>query len=366
MKNRIGLLLLLSLSLVSCIFVQKGVVPSPPGTAMKPLVAPSVSPTPSLSPSGTPSITPVLTLDPNQVVDIVQAGQVPIDKRSIEPLCLRWEDTDGDGNPEWVGVYLRPGDPPQLEGFVLDGQSWHELKAAEAEQHGLGEYPTCELQLADLNLDGMVEIAVWGHAETTVNLLHLFVWHESRYEVIASFQGDAGLEVADVNSDLRQEIIVRHNAGDGLAWETIHTWNGTGYAWTWERYCWLHADHPHVYLSDDPVHTVISFYLALNDRDLQAAYGLLETEARAAQPYQEWARTFDTTLEVEVGSVHEIERTGTRATVTAQVRSYDNLDGYVIGRLWSVIWTTVREDETWRLHSATSEELTQWETPYFR
>jgi hypothetical protein len=330
------------------------------------MVTPTVAPTPSRLPSPTPPITPALTLNPERVTHIGNEGQVGIDRRGIDPLCLRWEDTDGDANPEWLGVYLRSGDPPQLEGFVLDGPTWYELRAVEAEQHGLGEYSTCQLELDDINLDGKVEIAIWGHAGTTIDLLHLFVWRGSRYEEIGSFQGDAGLELVDVNNDLGQEIIVRHNAGDGLAWETIHAWNGTDYVWTWERYRWLHADHPYVYLSDSPVHTAISFYLALNDRDLRAAYGLLGAEDKAAQPYREWAEAFHTTLGVEVGSVHEIEREGNKATVTAQVRSYDNFDGYIIGRLWDVTWLMVRENGTWRLDRATNEQLSQWEAPYFQ
>jgi hypothetical protein len=51
----------------------------------------------------------------------------------IEPLCLRWEDTDGDGGPEWVGLYLRPGEPSQLTAFVLDGEQWYDLQPLKKE-----------------------------------------------------------------------------------------------------------------------------------------------------------------------------------------------------------------------------------------
>ena len=88
-------------------------------------------------------------------------------------------------------------------------------------------------------------------------------------------------------------------------------------------------------------------------------------ESRSSQPYQAWAAGFDTTLAVEAGSVHQSGRTGDSATVTAQVRSYDNLDGYVVGRLWDTTWAVVREEGTWRLQSATSEELERWEAPYY-
>ena len=367
MKHWIRLPLLLATVLTSCTSAVTTQEPSP--TAKKPTPterADTDTPVPSLSPEQGPSIATVPTLDPGDVADIVKAGQTSVEEQGADPLCLRWHDTDQDGDREWVGVYLHPGEPSGLEAFVLDGQTWHELKAVEAERHGLGEYPTCQLEVSDINADGKVEIAVWGHAETSVALLHAFVWQGSHYQEIASFQADAGLELADVNNDLIQEVIVGHNVGHGLAWETIHSWDGTDYVWSWERYRWLHADYPHTYLSDDPMHSVISFYLALDDRDLPSAYRLLGGEARASQPYQSWAAGFNTTLGVEVGSVHEIERTGTSATVTAQVRSYDNTDGYIIGRLWDVTWLVVREDGSWRLDSARQETLNQWEAPYFQ
>jgi hypothetical protein len=366
-KCWIGLPLFFAVVLTSCTSVIRTQNPSPTvtgPTATKQIL--TVTPVPSPPPEQVPSVTTVPTLDPNQVADIAKEGQISAEAHSVEPLCLRWEDTDQDGKREWLGVYLRPGEPSGLEGFVLDEQNWHELRAVEAEKYGLGEYPTCQLEVGDINADGRVEIVVWGHAEATVDLLHVFVWRGSDYQEIASFQGDAGLELKDVNNDLIQEVIVGHNAGNGLAWETIHRWNGTDYVWSWERYRWLHADHPHAYLSDDPTHSVISFYLALDDRDLPGAYGLLGSEARASQPYQSWAAGFNTTLGVEVGSVLEIDRTETSAGVTAQVRSYDNVDGYIIGRLWDVTWLLVREDGSWRLDSARQDELSQWEAPYFR
>lgn len=365
----------IGLSLVSLVFVTScaswlgtdktsATLKDPTVTSQRPTTA--FTPVPSLLPDRTPSARPNPTLGPEDVADVVKAGQVSLEQRSVDPICLRWEDTDQDGDREWVGVYLRPGDPSRLEGFVLDGQVWHELRAGEAERYGFGEYPTCELDVNDTNVDGKVEITIWGHAETSIDLLHIFAWGGSGYDEIASFQGDAGLELADVNNDLIQEIIVRHNAGDGLAWETIHKWDGTNYVWNWERYRWLHADYPHAYLSTDPTHSVISFYLALNDRDLHGAYELLAPEARVTQPYETWARGFDTTLGVEVGSVLEVERTESRATVTAQVRSYDNIDGYIMGQLWDITWSVIREDGVWLLDSARQQELSRWEAPYFQ
>lgn len=369
MKLWIRLWFPLTVFLASCTSVFS--IHRPPPTATSPtatrqIATITITLVPSPSPEPMPSIAPVQMLDPKNVAETVRVGRSAIDERSVDPICLRWEDTDQDGNREWLGVYLHPGDPSQLEGFVLDEHTWHELKAVETERYGLGEYPECQLEVRDVNIDGKVEIVFWGRADTALDLLHVFAWHESRYQEIASFQGEAGVELTDVNNDLIQEIIVRRDAGDGLAWETIHRWDGKDYVWNWERYGWLHADYPHAYLSDEPTHSVISFYLALDDRNLPGAYGLLSTEAKASEPYQTWAAGFNTTLGVEVGSVLEIERAGSGATVTAQVRSHDNIDGYVIGRLWDVTWLVIKEDGSWRLDSATQEELNQWEAPYFQ
>jgi hypothetical protein len=226
-------------------------------------------------------------------------------------------------------------------------------------------HPVCQIDVHDINNDGRAEILIYGHAESNVHLLHIFVWGDISYQLVASFQGDAGLHLEDLDGELSKEIVVRHHAGDGLAWEAIHTWDGANYGWTWERYAWLYPDRPHTYPVHNPEHLVISFYLALDSRDLPGAHALLSSDARSSQPYETWAAGFDTTLAVEVGSVHQTAQTGNTVTVTAQVRSYDNLDGYVVGRLWDINWTVVRENQSWRLRDATTEKLDEWEAPYF-
>jgi len=326
---------------------------------------PSKTPKPPSVPTPIPSATPAPTLNRTAVAETIEAGQASLASREIDPLCLRREDTDDDELPEWVGLYMRPAEPPQLQGFVLDGETWHLIRAPAEDKHGLGTSPTCELEVGDVNADGRTELLVWGHAAGDVDLLHVFVWGGGRYDLLASFRGDAGIEMVEVNGALPAEIVARYDAGAGLAWEQIHSWDGTHYGWTWERYTWLYADHPHAYRTDDPTRAVISFYLALNDRDLPGAYRLLSTAVEASQPYQSWAAGFDTMLAVEVGAVHQTRRAGDAATVNAQVRSYDNLDGYVVGRLWDVTWTLVREEGAWQLQHAANEQLDRWEAAYF-
>ena len=338
---------------------------APAATTAHPTPTASATPLPTDTPAPTSSATPAPTLDPDDVAAITEAGQALLAGRGLDPLCLRWEDTDDDGEPEWVGLHLQPGDPPRLEGFVADGEAWHQLRAPTDEGHGLGRYPTCELAVEDVNADGSTEILIYGHAKDNADLLHIFVWRAPTYDLLASFHGNAGIEIQDIDGNLSPEILARHAAGDGLAWEAVHTWDGAHYAWTWERYTWLHADYPHAYPTDTPEHAVISFYLALDGRDLPGAHQLFSAEARASEPYETWAAGFDTMLAAEVGSVQEMDRSENTAMVTAQVRAYDNLEGYVVGRLWDVTWSLVREEDSWRLAGSSNEQLARWEAPYF-
>jgi hypothetical protein len=300
------------------------------------------------------------------VGEVVASGQTGLAVAGTEPLCLRWEDTDADGAAEWVGLYFQPGEPPQLRAFVLDGETWHDLSALEKEKHGLGRYPTCELEVRDVNGDGRVEILVWGHAEASIDLLHVFVWDGQAYALVAPFEGNAGLRLEDADGDLVEEVVVRYQADGDLVWEAVHTWDGVSYGWTWERYAWFYRDRPHAYPTDTAEHAVISFYLAIDDRDLPGAYGLLSPAAQAAQPADAWMGGFGTTVGAEVGAVHELTSTGDLATVAAQVRAYDSVEGRIVATLWDVQWTAVRTPDGWRLESATTAEVDRWEAPYYR
>lgn len=336
-------------------------LPSPTGGTATPI--PTEPSTPTVA--STPSATQAPALDREAVSAEIEAVHGPLEVRAVEPLCMRWADADGDEEPEWVGLYLQPSEPPQLKGFVLDGDAWHDITAPAGDEEGLGSYPSCELEVRDVNVDGRAEVLVQGRTSEGVDLMHIFVWGDAGYDMLASFRGDAGIEMRDINGDLVEEIVARYDAGDGLVWEQIHTWDGAHYGWTWERYSWLYADHPHVALADTPEHAVISFYLALSARDLPGAYHLFSAASQASRPYETWAGGFDTMLAVEAGSVSEIERGADRATVTAQVRAYDNLDGYVIARLWDVTWSLVNEGGLWRLEQGSSHELDRWEAPYY-
>jgi hypothetical protein len=47
------------------------------------------------------------------------------------------------------------------------------------------------------------------------------------------------------------------------------------------------------------------------------------------------------------------------------VRAYDNVDGRVIATMWDVKWTVVQTPDGWRLESAATGQLDQWELDYY-
>lgn len=371
--------LIVPISLIFILFMSFIVACTPIPTRVT--VAPTLTPAPTLRPSPTPTSTPIPptptsmpsptlapqpTLDAGTVISLTTEGKSQLQAANIDPLCLRWEDTDGDGQSEWLGLYHQPQETPQLRGFVLDGEAWYDLQALEDEDYGLGMYPTCELEVRDINTDGKIEILIGGHAEGSIDLLHVFVWNGSEYTLLALFEGKAGIRVKDEDGDLSDEIAVGYKAGGNLAWEAVYTWDGANYGWTWGRYRWFYLDRPHAYLTDTPEHAVISFYLAVDDRDLPGAYQLFSPAAQTSSPYETWAAGFATTLTVEVDAVHELSRDGNTALVVAQVRAYDNVDGRVIATLWDVEWTTTLTDAGWRLQTVTTDQLDRWEASYYQ
>ena len=361
-RSTVVLLMTVMLALAACARFRTIVPPpTPSDTAETP--TPTLSPTPTEKPTAT--ATPVATLSQEEVEAVVTPGMEAMGEAGLEPHCLRWEDVDSDGEAEWVGAYLYPGEVPKLRGFVLDGEVWTELRALDDAEFGMGSYPTCDLTVRDVNVDGRVEILFRGQSSEGDDLLHIFAWDGASYRLLADFAGRGGVRLGDRDGDLVDEISVRYRSGETLAWEAVYTWDGANYGWTWERYDWFYPDRPHAYLTDTPEHAVISFYLAIDDRDLAAAYDLLGDEMRSGQSYEAWAAGFATTLAIEVGSVHEVGREGDVATVVAQVRAYDNEDGRVIGRLWDVDWRVVDTTGGWRLSAGSSTQLEEWEAEYY-
>ncbi len=295
-------------------------------------------------------------------------------------VCLRYEDTTGDGVPEWLAVAHQNTDPPRLSAFVLDGAptggAYYTLEPAYPKPGvpdvGLGQYPTCEVEVRDVNADSKPEIAIFGHADNNETLLHLYTWDSASatpagYRRLGFFSGDAGVRFVNVDGDLEEEIWegYRERNAPSLAWYVIFTWEAQTYGWTSDRYGWYALNRPHTYPTHKPEYAVIAFYLALNDRDLPGAYNLLFPQE--GRSYETWALGFTTTARVSVGSVHTIPGTETEnsARVAAMVTSWDNEGGMIIGRLWNTEWAAVRTAGGWRLTRATTELLEEWTATYW-
>ncbi len=344
---------------------------TPTATVTPTPVPPTATPTPTLTP--TPTATPIPTPDATMAHTVARAGLAAVRARIGDAalLCLRYEDTDADGAPEWLAVFHQNTDPSRLSAFVLDDDVYYPLEPAFPKAGvpdvGLGQYATCEVEVRDVNADGKPEIAIFGHADKNETLLHLYVWDGDSYRRLGFFSGDAGVRFVDADGDLEEEIWegYREQSAPSLAWYVIHTWEEQTYGWTSDRYDWYFLDRPHTYPAHKPEYAVIAFYLALNDRDLPGAYNLLLPQDNRV--YETWANGFATTARVSVGSVHTIpgSETETGARVAAMVTSWDNEGGVIVGRLWNTEWRTARTAEGWRLVSATADMLEEWTATYW-
>jgi hypothetical protein len=347
----------------------------PPTATVTATAEPTSTPVPP-TPTVTPTATPYPTPDPATLAETAKRGlaRVQAAAEDANVVCLRYEDTDGDTEPEWLALTHQPEAGPRLSAFVLDGDAFYALPAAQPEpgnpDYGLGEYATCEIEVRDVNADGKPEVAIFGHAETNETLLHLYVWEREQYRLLGAFQGDAGVFFEDADGDLAEEIIEGHHdtSAPSLAWHVVFTWDGQTYGWTSDRWAWFYLDRPHTYPTHKPIYAVISFYLALDDRDLPSAYALLTETAQASRSYGDWANGYATTLRVNVGAVHQIPGVGdeNNARVTTQILSWDNVNGRVIVRTWETIWATIRTAGGWRLSDGEMTLLDEWEAPYWR
>jgi hypothetical protein len=331
--------------------------------------------TPTPVPSHTPVPTRVPTYSPSQLLTSANNGlqRVLTFSAGRELVCLRYEDLDADGLPEWLALTYQEDTPANLQAFILDGETHYVLEPAQPEPGmadiGFGQFPFCDVLIKDINLDGRLEIALFGHAQQNETLLHLFTWDEvnGKYTRLGYFSGDAGVKFNERDGDLALEIWegYRVHEAPALTWYVIHTWQEQTYGWTSDCYSWYSQERPHTYPTHEPDFAVISFYLALDDRDLPNAYDLILPQSRTS--YENWAIGYATTIRVYVGGVHTVPGSvsASRAKVAAMVTSYDNQGGIIIRRLWNVEWDTAYTQQGWRLLSSTAELLEESKATYF-
>lgn len=331
---------------------------------------PAATPTPL--PTATP--TPVPTPNPAALLASADDGFLRVSTQlgpAERLLCLRYEDTDADGEPEWLALVYQDVEPARLSAFVLDQGKVYPLEPAYPNPGkpdvGLGQYATCDVRVRDINADGKPEIAIFGHAAENETQLTLFVWAEDGYRRLGVFSGDADVRLVDVDGDLEEEIWegYRIQGAPEFTWYVIHTWENDTYGWTSDHYDWYYLERPHSYPTHKPEYSVISFYLALNDRDLPGAYNLLQS--RDDREYATWALGYATTARVSVGDAHLIpDASGENsARVAAMVTAWDNEGGVIIARLWNTEWDTVRTAEGWRLVGASYVLLEEWPVEYW-
>lgn len=357
---------------LSQILTPKVITPTPQPSPTTTPVPPSPSPTASATPAPTATATPVTVLDPALPEATASAGLAAVEMKAGRLVCLRYEDTDADGEPEWLAIlHDESGGVGRLHAFVLDGEAAYTLEPAQPEPGlpdvGFGQYATCDVAVRDVNVDGRPEIGIFGHAEGNETLLHLFVWEGEAYRRLGFFAGDGGVKLVDKDGDAEEEIWegYRVRAAPSLVWYVVHTWENDTYGWTTEHYDWYFADRPQTYPTHAPEYAVIAYYLAVNDRDLPGAYDLLWPEGRPA--YETWALGYATTMQVSVGATHPIPAASgaDRARVASMVTAWDNEGGVIIGRLWNVEWDVLRTDGGWRLLSSTAELLEEWKAAYW-
>jgi hypothetical protein len=298
-------------------------------------------------------------LDRDHIARSIENARLAVQAAGVDALCLRSDDLDGDGEREWIGTNLATGNGTRLAAFVLDGDVWYELAPLEGSDNGLGRAPACDVEIRDVNGDGIREILVWGQAEPSTRILHVFAWDGGSYALLSSFEGNAGIRVIS-GGEVADGIAVTYKVRHGFAWEVEYAWDGAAYGWIWDRYVWLYPREAHVYTTDTPEYTVISYYVALGERDLVGAYSLLSDASRGAQSYDEWIDQFATVVSIEAGSVQELPgATEGSATVGAYVRVCQNTEGRTRLALWDVEWQAVSGSAGWRLLQGTPTLLSE-------
>lgn len=362
------------LGLCACSVTQPR--PPPTATATITIATPIVaSPTPTATPAPTvaPTTPPLPTPDPATLLAYANGGLLALREyaQDVPLLCLRHEDLDADGTTEWLALVHQADDPPHISAFVLDSDTVYDLHPAHPKPGiadvGLGQYAVCDVQIRDVNVDGTPEIAIFGHTTKNETLLHLFAWDGATYRRLGRFSGDAGVRFMDADGDLELEIWegYRDASAPSLAWHVIHTWENDTYGWTSDRYTWYSLTRPHTYPTHKAEYAVISFYLALDDRDLPGAYSLLTPQD--GREYAPWAIGYATTLRVSVGDAHPIPAsiTDNSVRVSAMVTAWDNQAGVISARLWNVEWETIRTAAGWRLVEAATTLLEEWPVTYW-
>ncbi len=322
---------------------QLQATPEQPGAAGERILSPQAVPTPA----------PMSAQELNAFLSGPRAF-------GVEPFCLQLVDTDGDGEREWLGLFeLVPLGGTGAAGFVLDGDQMYLLgksadaHAAEGQDFGtlLSEAPVCQVQVQDVTGDGLVEILVRGLSQAGQHQLSIFSWNRNdAYALLASFGGDAGVEVMDLEQDGLPEIVTIQALWDGVVLREISRWDGMAYRFDRSVYG-LAAEFAGSLPANGPEQALVSYYLNLSRRDFQAAYDTLSTEMRSRQDYKAFLLSAAGVRDFWLGELSPPAQEGDVLLFQALLWMEAVENGRLIRRAYRGEWRVGQEQGAWKIFS---------------
>src|SRR5262249_11466654 len=89
------------------------------------------------------------------------------------------------------------------------------------------------------------------------------------------------------------------------------------------------------------------FYSALETHDLQTAWNLLSSRARATQDFAAWSKGYTTTRSAKLSDVHVVNDAADRATVSFTLQSVDAQGSGSITKTFQGSWQVVQSNGAW-------------------
>lgn len=278
----------------------------------------------------------------------------------VEPFCLQLVDTDGDGEREWLGLFeLVPLGGTGIAGFVLDGDQMYALgksanaPAAEGQDFGtlLSETPVCQVQVQDVTGDGLVEILVRGLSQAGQHQLSIFSWSRNdAYILLASFGGDAGVELMDWEQDGLPEIVTMQNVWDGVVLQEISRWDGMAYRFDRSVYAPA-SEFAGPLPADGPEQALVAYYLHLSRRDFRTAYDMLSAEMQSRQDYRAFLLSMAGVRSFWLGELSPPAQEGDMLVFQAPLWMEAVESGQPIRRVYRGEWRVGQEQGVWKIFS---------------
>jgi hypothetical protein len=333
-----GALTVLALSLTAC----KSVLPLATAT---PAVTRATED--AATPTAEPTAPPELMFD----IDRLLAGPRAY---GADPFCLQLADTDADGELEWVGLRTMYAEESTgvVSGFVLDGDNFYPLGAASGNGAGdliVGNRPHCDVSVEDLNGDGSADIAFAGQSDAGAHSLVIFSWNEGEeYQLLGSFGGTAGVELDDDDGDGIPDVVTRNCVAPGVALKEVSRWEGAAYRFSRNYYDEV-PDCVGDSAPDRPDQVLIAYYLMLNRRELETAYGLLSESAQMRQPYRDYVLSIAAVRRYYLGQIDDLSMVGDEAIIRGLLLTEHATGGSISRTAYAGEWHLRRVETDWRI-----------------